>query len=292
MRIPTPIIDLALVVTPYIIGFAEKKLTGSSLILDAIDKLSFGEKSILYILTFLLVEIISYKFSYNEFVDKTIKELDKTNVELNFIKAKLVSLKSKVELIDFGGEMDKSLNYIKHPYFVNLITKRFKQLMSNNSEIFKQTEYTSPSHVDTFGAKGIKTTRETLRCVSFIPEYWEDKKDTEYMDIQGNLIKRGVKIQRLFIVNDKNRENSLEQMRVQNLMGIETKAIEQSMVDNSFREKDFLLQDDELLVDLYFEEEDASGRHVDAKELVTMDEIKVLESKEEFLTNWASARAL
>lgn len=291
MRIPTPIIDLGLVVTPYIIGFAEMKMTGNSIILDSIDKLSFGEKSILYILTFLLVEIIAYKFSYNEFVDTTKKELDKTNVELNFIKNKMVSLQSKVELIDFGGEMDKSINHIKHPYFVSLITKRFKQLMSSNSNIFQQTEYTSPSHVDTFGAKGIKTTREILRCVSFVPEYWEDKKDTEYMDIQSNLIKRGVKIQRLFIVNDKNRENSSEQMRIQNIMGIETKAIEQSMVDDSFREKDFLLQDDELLVELYFEEEN-SGKHVDAKELITMDEIKVLESKDEFLTNWASARAL
>ena len=125
-----------------------------------------------------------------------------------------------------------------------------------------------------------------------MPEYWEDKKDTEYMDTQVELLRRGVVIQRLFIVNDRNRDVTYEQMRLQTAMGIDTKYIEQSMVEEDFREKDFLIQDDELLVDLYLDDEQVDGKHSDSKELITTDEILLLERKDEFLTNWACAKPL
>lgn len=292
MRIPTIVIDIVLVITPYLLGFTELKLTGNSIILDAIDKLSFGEKSILAIVTFMLIEIIDYKFSYSDFVKNTQDALEKTNLELNFIKNKIESLQNKVELINHGSYLDKSLNNIKHPYFVKLISKRLKNLLSKNNSLFEQTAHVSPSHADTFGANGIKSTKEELKCVSFIPEYWEDKKDTEYMETQDGLIKRGVKIKRLFIVNDQNRDNSFEQMRIQNAMGIETKFIEQSMVEADFREKDFLIQDDAVLVELYFDDETQEGKHGNAKELVTIDEIQLLDRKEEFSTNWDCAKKI
>ncbi|MBF0263640.1 MAG: hypothetical protein HQL46_00080 [Gammaproteobacteria bacterium] len=292
MRIPTPIIDLSLVVTPFLLGFLETKITNGSMIFDALDKITSGEKIILYILTFLLVEIIDYKFSYNRFVEKTQLNIDNTAIELRNIRGRLDGLQSKVELINHGQQIDNSLNNVKHPYFVNLITKRLKNLLSKNSELFMQTERTSPSHAHTFGAKGIRSTRENLKCVSYIPEYWEDKNDTEYMDTQVNLMKRGVKIKRLFIVNDANRENSIAQMKLQNKLGIETKFINQSMVEEEFKEKDFLIQDDELLVELYFDDDVTNGRHVDSKELITTDELIVLERKEQFQTNWASAKTV
>jgi hypothetical protein len=292
LRIPTPIIDLSFVVTPYLLGFGETKLMGSSKIYDALDKLSFGENFILYILMFMLVEIVDYKFSYNQFVDKTQVDMEKSAIELRNIRGRLDGLQSKVEMINHGYELDSSLSKVKHPYFVNLVSKRLKNLLSSNSEVFLQTERTRPSHANTFGAKGIRSTREALKCVSYIPEYWEDKNDTEYMNTQVNLMKRGVKIKRLFIVNDMNRDNSMAQMRLQNGLGIETKFIEQSMVEEEFKEKDFLIQDDELLVELYFDDDVANGRHVDSKELITTDELIVLERKEQFQTNWASAKTV
>ena len=291
LRVPTPIIDLALVVTPYLLGFLETKTTNGSMIFDALDKLTSGEKIILYILTFLLVEIIDYKFSYNTFVDKTSANMEKISIELRNIRGRLDGLQSKVELINHGYQIDSSLADVKHPYFVNLITKRLKNLLSKNSELFAQTERTCPSHAHTFGAKGIRATREQLKCVSFIPEYWEDKNDTEYMDTQLKLMKRGVRIKRLFIVNDTNRDNSISQMKLQNDLGIETKFIDQSMVEEEFKEKDFLIQDDELLVELYFEDGVENGRHVDSKELITTEDLIVMECKEQFQTNWASAKS-
>ena len=165
-------------------------------------------------------------------------------------------------------------------------------MLSKNKEIFTQTEFTSPCHVNTFGAKGVKMTKESLKCVSFIPEYWEDKKDTEYMDIQRDLITRGVKIQRLFIVNDENRDNSFSQMKIQSDMKIETKYIEQSMVDNDFKERDFLIQDNDLLIDLSLDEAANVQKHSNSKEVVTTEEVLVLERKEEFSTNWATAKVL
>jgi hypothetical protein len=292
LRVPTPIIDLSFVVTPYLLGFAETKLVGSSTIFDALDKLSFGENFILYILMFMLVEIIDYKFSYNQFVGDTVTSLDKIAIELRNVRGRLDGLQNKVELINHGAELDRSLAKVKHPYFVNLVSKRLKNLLASNSDLFVQTERTSPSHAHTFGAKGIRSTKFTLKCVSYIPEYWEDKGETEYMNTQINLIKRGVKIKRLFIVNDVNRDNSMGQMRLQNGLGIETKFIEQSMVETDFKEKDFLLQDDELLVELYFDEGVEGGRHIDSKELITTDELTVLERKEQFQTNWASAKSI
>lgn len=291
MRIPTPIIDLTILVTPYLLGFVETNLLGRSMIFDALDHLSFGEQFILYILTFLLVEIIDYKFAYNDFVDKTQTDMETTAIELRHIRSRLDGLQGKVELINHGYELDSSLSKIKHPYFVNLISKRLKNLLSSNSEQFVQTERTSPCHAHTFGAKGISTTREKLKCVSYIPEYWEDKNDTEYMNIQINLMKRGVKIKRLFIVNDMNRDNTIAQMSLQNNLGIETKFIDQSMVEADFKEKDYLIQDDELLVELYFDDDAESGRHVDSKELITMEDLVVIERKEQFQTNWASAKS-
>lgn len=292
MKIPTAVIDLSLLVTPYLLGFIEINTTGNSMIFDAIDKLSFGEKFILYILTFLLVEIIDYKFSYNKFVEKTQTDMESTTIELRNIRGRLDGLKSKVELINHGHELVDPLEKVTHPYFINLISKRLKSLMSSNSDLFLQTERTSPCHAHTFGAKGIRSTRENLKCVSYIPEYWEDKNDTEYMDTQVNLMKRNVKIKRLFIVNEKNRDNTTSQMKLQNKLGIETKFIEQSMVEEDFKEKDFLIQDGELLVELYFDDDIQDGRHVDSKELITTESLLVLERKEQFQTNWASAKTV
>ena len=246
-RIPTPIIDLAIVLGPYLLGFLELKITGDSLILNSLDRLSFGEKFILYLVSFLLVEFIDYKIRYGEFVEKMNSDLAKVSAELKFITNKQESTQKKIELINHGNEMDKAVDEVTHPYFVSLINKRLKNVLSKNN-VFSQTEYTNPSHANTFGAKGIKTTKESLRCVSFMPEYWEDKKDTEY--------------------------------------------IEQSMVEEDFKERDYLIQDDELLVGLYFEDEKVDGKHSDSKELITTDEILLLERRDEFLTNWACAKPL
>lgn len=292
IKIPTPVIDLALVVTPYLLGFIEKKLTGDSMIFNALDRLSFGENFILYILTFILVEVVDYKYSYNLTTSETNSNLERLEIELKNVKTRLSGLNSKVELIHHGHQLDASLAKIKHPYFVNLIAKRIKNVLSANSELFVQTERTHPSHPHTFGAQGIRTTQNNLKCVSYIPEYWEDKNDTEYLNTQVNLMKRGVKIKRLFIVNDQNRENTIKQMEYQNGLGIETKSIEQSMVDIDFKEKDYLIQDDELLVELYFDDDREYGTHSESKELITIDDQVVQERKEQFKTNWANARSL
>lgn len=291
MRIPTPIIDLSIVVTPYLLGFIETQITGQSMIFNALDKLSFGEKFILFILTFLLVEIIDYKYSYNSFVEKTREDIDKTTIELQHIKTRLDGTQNKLALVNHGQSLDSLTSEVKHPYFVKLISTRLKSLLVSNNDMFKQTEYTSPCHANTFGAHGIRSTNEELKAVSFIPEYWEDKNDTEYMDTQINLMKRGVRVKRLFIVNDKNRDNTLSQMKLQNQLGIETRFIEQSMVEADFKEKDFLIQDNELLVELYFDDEVDNKRHRESKELITTDELLVNERNEQFLTNWASAKA-
>ena len=291
MRIPTPIIDLSIVVTPYLLGFIETQLTGQSMIFDALDKLSFGEKFILSILAFLLVEVIDYKYSYNGFVEKTQEDMNKTTIELQHIKTRLDGVQNKLTLINHGQSLDSLTSEVKHPYFIKLISTRLKSLLTSNTDIFKQTEYTSPCHANTFGAHGIRSTTEELKAVSFIPEYWEDKNDTEYMDTQINLMKRGVRVKRLFIVNDQNRDNTLSQMKLQNELGIETRFIEQSMVENDFKEKDFLIQDNELLVELYFDDDINNKRHRESKELITTDELLVNERNEQFLTNWASAKA-
>lgn len=281
-----------MVVTPYLLGFIEINITSHSKIFDAMDKLSFGENFILYILTFLLVEVIDFKFSYNKFVESTQDSMDKTVVEFRDIKSRLDGVQGKVAMINHGQELHSVLADVKHPYFVSIISTRLKNMLTKNKELFTQTEYTSPSHANTFGAQGIRSTRSSLICVSYIPEYWEDKNDTEYMDTQVNLMKRGVRIKRLFIANDNNRANTTAQMKLQNGLGIETKFIEQSMVEAEFREKDYLIQDDELLVELYFEDDIENGRHVDAKELITTEELNVIERREQFTTNWANAKTI
>jgi len=222
----------------------------------------------------------------------TLDNMDKLNIELKNMKTRLTALTAKVELIHHGQNLDKSLKNVNHPYFIGLVSRRIKNMLTQNKDLFLQTEYTYPSHANTFGAQGIRTTQNNLKCVSFIPEYWEDKGDTEYMDVQINLMKRGIKIKRLFIVNEQNRDNTKQQMAYQNSLGIETKCIEQSMVDNDFKEKDYLVQDDELLVELYFDEGMENGTHSESKELITLDEVLVQERIEQFTTNWANAKTL
>ncbi len=291
-RIPTPIIDLAIIITPYLVGYIEEKATGSSAIFAAMDAMSFGEKFILYILTFLLVEFVDYKYTYKHSVDEAKDDMDKLGIELKNTKTRLAALTSKIELVQHGQQLDARLAEVKHPYFVGLISRRLKNLLTQNSELFVQTERTYPSHANTYGAQGIRTTRDNLKCVSYIPEYWEDKGETEYMVTQINLMKRGVKIKRLFIVNEQNRENTRKQMEYQNSLGIDTKCVEQSLVDFEFKEKDYLVQDDELLVELYFDEGEEYGTHSESKELITVDETLVQERIEQFTTNWGNAKTL
>lgn len=291
-RIPTPIIDLVIITAPYLVGYIELQTTGSSAIFAAMDAMSFGEKFILYILTFLLVEFVDYKYTYKQSVEETQTEMDKLSVELKNTRTRLAALTGKVELIHHGQNLDDFLVKVKHPYFVSLISRRVKNMLTQNSDLFVQTERTYPSHANTFGAQGIRTTRDNLKCVSYIPEYWEDKGETEYMDTQINLMKRGVRIKRLFIVNDQNRDNTSKQMKYQNGLGIETKCIEQSMVDFEFKEKDYLVQDDELLVELYFDNDEGYGTHSESKELITLDDIVVQERIEQFTTNWANAKTI
>lgn len=279
------IIESFIFILPFALGFLERLVTGSSVILSQMDELSIGDAAILAVVVFLVVEFLDFKSSHND----SMKELDTKlanfksshDSRLNHVGTRLDDLKGKVELIKHGQRFDEELKKVKHPYFVELIDRR---LHDKTQGVFVQKEATSPTSRNTFGSQGIKTTANNLKCVSFMKGYWEDKSETPYMEVQKDLIKRDVKIQRLFIVNDDNRESCIKEMEYQDSLGIETAWVDQSRVEEGFKEKDYLVQDDMLLVDL------TGDDHANANELITVDVLDVRTAIEQFTTNWGAGK--
>lgn len=297
----TRLLELGVWPGVYVAGYTEAFLSSGKYtsINNFLDSVGFADELILAALIFIIFELASFNDKFTKLLVKNedlMNAIEKNNARLRQNNEVIDSIKDKFDLVKTVKNYPIELQKIKHPYFVNLLNNQLNNILSNQEFI------TTPSSQETFGYEGIRTTKNNLRFISSFKDYWDDQSETEYDRTQDELIKRGVKIRRLFIdhtvttsdddlkireVKDKQFESLVKQMESQFNRGIEVKYIPAVAISNNFKNKDGLIQDDELLVDLKLSDD---GTHKKAVELITMNPYPIEKSIKEFELYWNQAK--
>jgi hypothetical protein len=290
----------------HLLGFAESFITSgnSNTINSILSDLKPTEEITLALLLALTYEIVSFQ---ND-IKKIQTQLKKNNSSIRGINLKIESIYDKYNLVNSLDGFSDSLNHLKKPYFIKLIKSRLekiiedKQFKSPEAFIVDLTEITSPSSQETFGSEGIRSTQNNLKFINSFDDYWDDQGDTEYDKVQYDLLERKVDIKRLFIdhnvvdIQDSNTDierkeknfKSLERlMKKQSNKGIDVKYIPATEVKDDFKNKDGLIQDGDLLVELV---KGYDGKHKTAEEIITMNPYPVKEALKEFYSYWNQAK--
>jgi len=290
----------------HVLGIIEVFITSghSNVINNILSDLKPTEELTLALLLALTYEVISFQSE----IEKISNSIERNNASIRGINLNIVSISDKYNLVNRLDGFSDSLNNLKKPYFIKLINNRLKNILDNREFkspepfIVDMTEITSPSSQETFGSEGARGTQNSLKFISSFDDYWEDQEDTEYDKVQYELIKRGVDIKRLFIdhsvINMQDSDIQIEQknknfeslkrlMEKQSGKGMDIKYIPATEVKDNFKNKDGLIQDDDLLVELL---KGYDGKHKTAKEIITMNPYPVKEALKEFNSYWNQAK--
>lgn len=172
---------------------------------------------------------------------------------------------------------------LKHTYFKKWACMKMDAFLSENADFFDGNNHTNPHAEDTFGVSGIQFTKRTLKAITAIGDYWDDHFTIEYLKKQGEMIKRGVNITRIFIIKPGKYDTAVPLMEYQKKLGIDVYHIEKgnAFIDPQWLEEDYLIQDDELLVEIFCETHQFTSQNPD-NEYITMDSVKVKQKIERF----------
>jgi len=291
-------VDVVLIILPFLISFLKVINIDNELVKSVVDDASFSEIFIIPLLSLIVVEILSFKYDYNCFKEvldgyATNISNDIDNYSLN-ISNDIDNVVISIEGIRLSNEF--SFNEIKHPYFKDILIRKFEDFMYENNSLLNNKYITNPNSRDTYGISGIKNTKKSLFCVSAISDYW-DTQNEQYIEVQRMLIKGGVIIQRLFVVNEKNYSKALEEMKRQTQYGVDVRYIDEKIMINSSGFRDYLIQDGMLLVDLVVPKgnskedyiKDSKINHLEVHEIITYGCYKRLK---EFRSHWNRATTL
>ena len=148
---------------------------------------------------------------------------------------------------------------------------------------FDGTNWTNPHSEETFGIVGIGYTQRCLKATTAVSDYWEDDFSKAYLEKQHELIEKGVTVTRIFILEKGKTPGAVRQMQYQYEMGIKVYYIEKGdeYIDPEWLSEDYLIQDDELLVQIYCDTHQFSSQNQNTEE-ITMDPVKVQLKVERF----------
>jgi hypothetical protein len=178
------------------------------------------------------------------------------------------------------------MNRVKHPYFTKLLSYKLEKFIHDNSSLFNEDHSTSPFNADTYGAEGLRNTKDNIKCVSSFDDFWADRGNSDYYDYQLELLSKGVRIQRLFVVNSSNKKSAKKEMKRQKSDGIEVRSIDQYIFGEEGFFRDYLIQDNNLLVDL-IPHDPVNPKHGDSSEKISTNNLG--ERIEEFNKYWTHA---
>lgn len=172
---------------------------------------------------------------------------------------------------------------VQHDYFKKWVCIKLDEFLSENSEFFDGTNWTNPHSEETFGITGIGFTKKNIKATTAVADYWDDNFTIEYLNRQAEMIQKGIKIYRVFIVEKGCVEKAIKQMNYQHSLGINVYYIEKGneFIDPSWLLEDYLIQDDELLVQIYCESHQFNSQNNNNEE-ITMNPIKVKKKVERF----------
>jgi len=221
----------------------EVMLLSLAVMLTAFQKIGWYEAAILGLLSIVVVELIAQSTKSESLFKGVSAKISGVNLELR-------SLASNVQLKNAHDELMENIRRVSHPYFVSLLSHKINGFVEDNINLFNGRHSTSPFKSDTYGADGLLNTKDNLKCVSSFSDYWDDRRNSDYYAHQVELVKGGIRIQRLFVVNDSNEESARREMKRQKEDGIEVRSINQHIFGGNEFFRDYLIQDNCLLVDL------------------------------------------
>ncbi len=177
----------------------------------------------------------------------------------------------------------KKLLSVEHDYFKKWACMKVNDFLSENEDFFDGTNWTNPHAEDTFGVSGIEFTNKSIKAITAVSDYWQDNFTIEYLKKQAAIVADGAVIQRVFVLEDNGLESAVAQMDYQHNLGIEVYYIEKSneYIDPEWLEEDYLIQDDELLVQIYCDTHQFKTQNKN-NEQITMDSVKVRKKIERF----------
>lgn len=254
-------------------------LIATAILLSVYQKIEWYDSVIISMLSFVVVEIISQKMRSESLFSGVNSSISDVNFELK-------SISSNVQLKDVHDDLKANIGRVSHPYFTRLLSYRLEAFLQDNASLFNGDHSTSPFSTDTYGAEGLRDTKDNLKCVSSFDDYWDDRGDSDYYDYQLELIKKGVRIQRLFVVDDANRGKAEIQMKRQKQDGIDVRFIEKYKFGEEGFFRDYLIQDNILLVDLLPEDPD-KPKHGNSLERISTNGVG--ERVDEFNKYWSHA---
>ena len=172
---------------------------------------------------------------------------------------------------------------VKHDYFKKWICLKLDEFLSENDDFFDGTNWTNPHSEETFGITGIDFTKKSLKATTAVSDYWDDNFTIEYLRRQQQKIQEGINIFRIFILEQGGVEKAIPQMDFQYNMGIQVYYIEKGneYIDPTWLTEDYLIQDDELVVQIYCETHQFESQDNNNEE-ITMNPVKVKKKVERF----------
>ena len=173
---------------------------------------------------------------------------------------------------------------VQHDYFKKWVCIKLDEFLSENDDFFDGTNWTNPHSEETFGITGIDFTKKSLKATTAVSDYWNDNFTIEYLKRQAKKIKdENVDIYRIFILDKGGVEKAVPQMDYQHKLGIQVYYIEKGneYIDPSWLTEDYLIQDDELVVQIYCETHQFDSQNRNNEE-ITMNPIKVKKKVERF----------
>jgi len=172
---------------------------------------------------------------------------------------------------------------VRHDYFKKWACVKLDEFLSKNDDFFDGTNWTNPHSEETFGIAGIGFTKKTIKATTAVSDYWDDNFTIEYLNRQAEMIKGGVSIFRVFIIEKGCVDKAVKQMDYQHSLGINVYYIEKGneYIDPTWLTEDYLIQDDELLVQIYCESHRFDSQDKNNEE-ITLNPIKVRNKVERF----------
>lgn len=252
-----------------------------SIVLGYFNLLSWGESITISLISFLIIENISYNITHHSFSRDTTSFFIKIDQKLDHVVGN-ISLFKKIHKLEIN------INRMEHPYFKEIIGHKIEKFITDNDQIFSSTHTTSPKSPDTFGTLGLRYTKNNLKCFSSLNDYWDDRRFTDYLKSQKEMAENGIEIKRLFILSDKDKDKTIEEAKLHKSIGIQVRVIDEREITEGLRSRDYLIQDDTLLVDLQGQTKET--KHLDTTEIITTH--KVDERIREFNQYWHVAKKI
>lgn len=223
-------------------------LVGAFSYLIAIDQqFSNFESAVLAILAFLITSIIENKFYLIKVLEsadrfKKLVDIAKTDEHLSLLMLRLTENYEQAKV---------NVNFPFNEFVSDKIVDFTKDIENASAGRIR----VKPRGRHSFGHIGMEKTNVSILAATNASHknYWESDWGVNYIQIQKSLIKKGVKIQRVFILNGNRKPGKrlLELMQIQKDIGITVYYVNSDvLINGNVKVKDFLVQDNSMVVEV------------------------------------------